>query len=109
VLDRVGRRSALGADRGQKDEALGASSPRGAGEANRRLSVEHPVVILWNAGHRLREPSRMDHCIHSLQRGRHILRSGEIANHRARGLHRHRGWPAQQHSQAVAARRQFPQ
>ena len=48
--------------------------------------VEHPVVVLRYSGHLVPEPGRVDHCIHSLQRGRHVLRSGEIANHRVRGL-----------------------
>src|SRR5215467_4762255 len=96
-------------DGGEEYEAFGPSSPRGAGEADRRLRVNEPMVVFGNSGHPMREPGRVDHRMHSLQRGRHVLRLGEIANYCARGLRGHRGRPAQQCTNTVAAFRHFPE
>jgi transposase len=76
----VGRRSALGADRGKKDETPGARAPRGAGEADRRRGIDDAVVVLGNARHRVSEPGRVDDSIHAFECRRHVSRPGETAD-----------------------------
>ena len=67
------------------------------------LGVDDAVVVLRNAGHRLRQPGRVDDRIHALERRRHVSRPGEVANHGACSLDWQRSRPAQQHAQAMAA------
>ena len=103
------RRSALGPDRGQEHEALGARLLGGAGEPDRRLGVQHPVVVLRHARHRVRDAGRVDHRIDAGERRRHVLRPGEIADDGAGRLRRQGGRAPQEHADAIAALRQLAQ
>jgi hypothetical protein len=51
----------------------------------------------------------MDHGVDLGKRFRHVVRPGEIADQRARALHRRRARPAQENAQSVATLRQLPQ
>ncbi len=91
-------RTALGADRRQKDEAPGAGALRRPRQPDRRLGVEHAVVVLRQARHGVREAGRMDHRIDVGERRRHVLRPRQVADHGARGR------PSARCSDAAAAR-----
>ena len=105
----VRRRSGLGADGRQEDEALGACPLRRACKADRGLGIEHAIVVFRQSRHGVGETGRVNDRIDVGQRRRHVLRPREIADHGARGVHRHRAWASQQDTQPVAALGQFPQ
>jgi hypothetical protein len=108
-LHRVFDRAALSADRGQEHEASRAGTLRRLRQPDRRIGVEQAIVVFRHAGHGVRQTCRVDHRIDAGQRLRHVLRAGDIADHRACGRERHRARTAQQHPQAVAALRQLAQ
>ena len=107
-LDVILDRAALGADRRQENEPPHAGALRRLREPDRGLGVEQAIVVLRHAGHRVRDPGRVDHRVDAGQRRRHVLRARQIADHRARGFERDRARTAQQHPQAIAALGQLP-
>jgi hypothetical protein len=107
--DVIRGRARLRADRGQKDETLGACALRRASKRDRGLGVEHAIIVLGQSRHGVGDAGRVNDRVHVGERRRHVLRSRQVADDRAGGLHRHGARSPQQHAQAVAPLRQFPQ
>jgi hypothetical protein len=76
---------------------------------DRGLGVEHAIVVFGQTRHGVGEAGGMNDRIDVGQRRRHVLRPCEVADDRARGVHRHDARASQQDAQPVAALGQFPQ
>ena len=102
-------RPRLRADRREKDEALGAGALRCARKRDRRLGVEHAIIVLRQSRHGVGDAGGVNDGVDVGERGRHVLRARQVADDCAGGLHRHRARPSQQHAQPIAALGQFAQ
>ena len=76
---------------------------------DRRLGVEHTIIIFRQSGHRVGDPRRVNYGIYSRKGGCHVLRPGEITDDGARRLDRHLAGSAQENTQPQAAPRQIAQ
>jgi hypothetical protein len=99
----------LRAHGGEKDESFHTGAPGGSRKLNRRLGVEHTIIIFRQSGHRVGDPCRVNDGIYSRKGSCHVLRPGEITDDGARRLDRHLAGSAQENTQPHAVPRQLAQ
>src|SRR6478735_7029910 len=92
---------------GEEHEPANPDPSSSTGEADRRLRVDRPIVVLGETRHAVRETGRVDHRINACERIRHVAWRREIAHHGATRLRRQHGRAAQQNADLVAALRQL--